>query len=281
MVTASSLNLRLASEKLNISISAVSRRIRSLEDEIGVQLFIRGGRRLSLTAAGQYYHRQLLPTLDIIHQATRSIESQERDSISILALPSFVTSWLVPKLSAFQSSFPHASIEFSTLRKRRLEYTDIIIEPRFDADAYVGMTKLFQWVSSPVCRMEILSIHHIEKSTDVIRATLIDVDAPVAAWSAWLDRAGVTARDRIRWLKFDSYLPMLSAVREGLGFALMPLFYQIGERELVTPFEIATSFPGGVFVQNPSGFERPIVQRFREWMMDEITDTARAMPKWS
>lgn len=278
MVTAGSLNLRLASQKLNISISAVSRRIRALEDEIGTQLFVRGGRKLALTPAGHHYHRQLMPTLDIIHQATRSVEARERDSIAVLALPSFVSGWLVPRLDAFRASHPDITIEFSTLRKRRLGYTDIIVEPRFDAENYVGMTRLFRWVSSPVCQPALMERHEIRAPGDVTRATLIDLDAPVAAWSSWLDSAGITSREELRWIKFDTYLPMMSAVRQGLGFGLLPLFYQVGETQLVTPFDITTSLPGGVFVRDPTGFERPIVRRFREWMMDEIADTMKAVP---
>ncbi len=278
MVTAGSLNLRLASQKLNISVSAVSRRIRALEDEIGTQLFVRGGRKLALTPAGHHYQRQLMPTLDIIHQATRSVEARERDSIAILALPSFVSGWLVPRLDAFRESHPEVTIEFSTLRKRRLGYTDIVVEPRFDAEDYVGMTRLFRWVSSPVCRPDLMDRHAIRVPADVIKATLIDLDAPVAAWSFWLDNAGISRRDQLRWMKFDTYLPMMSAVRQGLGFGLLPLFYQVGEVQLVAPFDIMTSLPGGVFVRDPTGFERPIVRRFREWMMDEIADTINAVP---
>lgn len=278
MATAGSLNLRLASRQLNISVSAVSRRIRALEDEIGTQLFVRGGRKLSLTPAGNHYYRELLPTLELMDQATRSIGARERDAIAILALPSFVSAWLVPRLDAFASEYPDVTLEFSTLRKRRLGYTDIVIEPRFDAEAYTGMTRLFRWISAPACLPEVIERHDVRAPVDVQRATLIDLDSPVAAWSSWLDRAHISGRDNLRWMKFDTYLPMMSAVREGLGFCLLPLFYQAGETRLVMPFDISTSLPGGVFVRDPTGFERPIVRRFREWMMDEITDTLQAIP---
>jgi DNA-binding transcriptional LysR family regulator len=227
--------------------------------------------------AGHHYHRELLPTLDIIHQATRSVAGRERDSIAILALPSFVSGWLVPRLDAFRSHHPDVAIEFSTLRKRRLGYTDIIIEPRFDAEAYVGLTRLFRWVSSPVCRPALIERHDIRTARDVTRATLLDLDSPVAAWSSWLEAANISEGGQLRWMKFDSYLPMMSALRQGLGFGLLPLFYQVGETELVAPFDIVTRLPGGVFVRDPAGFERPIVRRFRAWMMDEIADTTRAM----
>lgn len=277
MATAGSLNLRLAARQLNISVSAASRRIRALEDEIGTQLFVRGGRKLTLTPAGNHYYRELLPTLDLMDQATRSIGARERDAIAVLALPSFVSTWLVPRLDAFTCEYPDVTLEFSTLRKRRLGYTDIVIEPRFDAEEYSGMTRLFRWISSPACLPGVIESHEVRAPADLKRATLIDLDSPVPAWSSWLDRARISDRADLRWMKFDTYLPMMSAVREGLGFGLLPLFYQAGETRLVMPFDVTTSLPGGVFVRDPTGFERPIVRRFREWMMDQIVDTLEAI----
>jgi LysR family transcriptional regulator, glycine cleavage system transcriptional activator len=65
-----------AAQLLSISASAVSARVRSLESDLGVQLFTRGIRKLTLTEAGADYIREVEATFANLDLATRELRAQ-------------------------------------------------------------------------------------------------------------------------------------------------------------------------------------------------------------
>jgi len=71
-----------AAHLLSISASAVSARVRSLESELGVQLFKRGIRKLNLTEAGAHYIREVEATFANLEIATRELRLRFGESAS-------------------------------------------------------------------------------------------------------------------------------------------------------------------------------------------------------
>lgn len=280
LAAAEALNLRLVSANLNISVSAVSRRIMALEEEVGAQLFVRGSRKLALTPAGVRYRDHLLPSMEIVRQATKAI-AKDNEELNILSLPSFLASWLAPRLTGFTSQFPNVTMEFSTLRKRRVGHPDIVIEPRFGDNDSADLEKLFSWISAPVCTARLADELNLVSPKDLLRARLIDLGAPISSWDLWFEKAGVPAREGMTWLRFDSFMLMMAAVRHGQGIGMASLFQQIDDESLVAPFEIATCPPGGVYIQKPQGYERKTVRMFRQWLMEEVTSCRQAIPAWA
>lgn len=280
LAAAETLNLRLVAANLNISVSAVSRRIMALEDEVGAQLFVRGSRKLALTSAGLRYRDQLLPSLEIVRQATKAI-GIDNDELKVLSLPSFLSEWLSHRLARFTAQFPGVTIEFSTLRKRRVGHPDIVIEPRFTDGDTPELEKLFSWIGTPVCHKVVAEDCALVCPADLKRTRLIDLGAPISGWNLWFAQAGLTDVKGMTWLKFDSFLLMMAAVRQRQGVGIASLFQQISDDDLVAPFEIASRPPGGVYIQRAQGYERKIVRSFREWLMDEVSDCRHAIPRWS
>ena len=115
------LNFRAASEELALTQSAVSRQIQSLEEEIGVPLFLRHTRAVELTSAGSQLLRTLLPTLERLDSTVRQIrQSAGRKSVAITTWASFASMWLIPRLEAFQRS--HLDIDI------RIDATDTSVD---------------------------------------------------------------------------------------------------------------------------------------------------------
>uniref|UniRef100_UPI0038F724DA LysR family transcriptional regulator n=2 Tax=Bacillati TaxID=1783272 RepID=UPI0038F724DA len=69
------LNMTRAAEKLLVSQPALSRQIADLEDELGVKLFIRKPRQLTLTPAGQYLQEQAKEILTLSEKTKRNLQS--------------------------------------------------------------------------------------------------------------------------------------------------------------------------------------------------------------
>src|SRR3990167_8461789 len=78
------LNFRAAAEELSLTQSAVSRQVQSLEDEVGVALFLRHTRAVELTSAGAQMLRAVVPSLERVDSAVRLIRrTAGRKSVAI------------------------------------------------------------------------------------------------------------------------------------------------------------------------------------------------------
>jgi DNA-binding transcriptional LysR family regulator len=104
-----------AARELNVSQSAISRHIRSLEEELGVALFQRIDQRVSLTPAGSRYIRAIRGCLDEIEASTFDLKTGRHDSgaIHLITPPTIGARWLVPRLPAFMSRYPEIQLRLS------------------------------------------------------------------------------------------------------------------------------------------------------------------------
>src|SRR4051812_22752603 len=101
-----------AAEELNVTQSAASRLVRSLEDYLQVPLFLRKSRRIELTDQGRFYNQLVRDSLDRIEAGTVELISSKdgKGTLSIGMLPTFGTRWLVPRLPAFQNEHPEITL---------------------------------------------------------------------------------------------------------------------------------------------------------------------------
>jgi LysR family glycine cleavage system transcriptional activator len=99
-VAARHLNFRLAAEELGVTQGAVAQHVRALEAQLGLQLFDRNPRSLSLTPAGRGYVGHIRRAFEIISDATARLRPEPRH-LTISVTPTFATRWLLPRLPAF------------------------------------------------------------------------------------------------------------------------------------------------------------------------------------
>ena len=101
------LNFRAAAEEMALTQSAVSRQIQSLEEEVGVSLFLRHTRAVELTSAGAQLLLAVQQSLPRIDGAVRQIrQSAGRKSVSLTTFASFASMWLIPRLEAVPARQP-------------------------------------------------------------------------------------------------------------------------------------------------------------------------------
>ena len=96
-----------AADELFLTQSAISRQIKSLEDELGAALFLRGTRHVELTQSGQLLLRAVeasLPRIDASVRQIRQVRSRKRVSVTTFA--SFGSLWLLPRIEAFSAPTP-------------------------------------------------------------------------------------------------------------------------------------------------------------------------------
>lgn len=106
---AKALNFRRAAAALNVTQGAVAQQVRGLEASLGVKLFHRHARGLSLTEAGARYHVDIARALAIIADATEGLRpAPTRATISVT--PSFAAKWLAPRLARFAEAHPEIDL---------------------------------------------------------------------------------------------------------------------------------------------------------------------------
>lgn len=120
-------NFRIASEKLHVTQSTVSARIKALEDQLGKTLFVRNKSGASLTQAGIYFQEYALSLVQLWERAVKKVSSEDmyRDYISIGARPGLWEPVIMAWLPWAKAKFPDIAyrVEFgiATDLIRRLE----------------------------------------------------------------------------------------------------------------------------------------------------------------
>ena len=112
VVVAEELNITRAAERLNMSQPPLSAQIKGLEEELGVQLFIRGKRHLTITDAGMHLYRRARQILELSEQTQQELMTMEGLSgdlnISLVEgrAPYLLARWI----SGFRSEFPRVAV---------------------------------------------------------------------------------------------------------------------------------------------------------------------------
>src|SRR3954464_7294954 len=159
------LSFTAAARVLNVTQTAVSHQIRALEAELGTALFRRTPRRLSLTAAGEAWARELrsvFARLELANQKLRQRALSERPIVALSTVPSFGNRWLVPRLGRFLDRHPEIEMRISATEQLVDFGTEAVaVCIRFGTGRYPGLfrEKLADDAWLPVCSPRFLEQH--------------------------------------------------------------------------------------------------------------------------
>ncbi|HTK01925.1 MAG TPA: transcriptional regulator CynR [Bordetella sp.] len=124
LAAAQAQNFTLASDRLHITQPTLSHQIKQLEDELGVQLFVRIGRTVHLTVAGELfrtYASRALHEVELGRDALHDLENLRHGRLTLGVLSSFGTFTLPPILADFNATYPGISINVLRLRSGEIE----------------------------------------------------------------------------------------------------------------------------------------------------------------
>lgn len=238
------LNFTRAAESLHITQGAVSRQIKLLEEQLGQQLFVRDGPRLTLTETGEEYSRIVQQALEIVRVGTarlRQSESQARLRISVL--PSFASRWLVHRLVDFHRQHPDITVWLSSsydlVDFNRSEEVDVGI--RLGKGGWPGVYSepLARERMNLVCSPALAS--DLREPCDLLRHKILAAGPPHDEWNRWFEAAGMQPLPITPTLSRD-YSVLLEAAAQGSGVALardLLVADDLDRGRLVRPFEIS------------------------------------------
>jgi LysR family glycine cleavage system transcriptional activator len=274
------LSFKDAAEELNVTPTAVSHQIKHLEQAIGVELFERAPRRVTLTAAG----RQLFPTLrdgfDSIERAIEQlVRAQGAQVARLSSTVAFMARRLATRAGAFRDAYPDWTL--------RLDASNDLVDLDADADAairygtglYPGLLveHLFEDRFAPVCS----PLLNIRSMRELRRATLIHFewgdavrgDERAVEWRQWLAAAGASGIDADTGVSFSEELHAVQATIAGQGIGLLSLTLveeELAAGVLVQPFELSLESFRYDLVYSARASARPATTVLRQWVHEHF-----------
>jgi DNA-binding transcriptional LysR family regulator len=283
------LNFRAASEELALTQSAVSRQIQSLEEEVGVSLFLRHTRAVELTSAGAQLLLAVSQALPRIDSAVRQIrQSAGRKSVSLTTFASFGSMWLIPRLEAFQRDNPDIDIRIDASDTAvDLDVADVDIALRYGPASAMPpqAVRMFGEQLTPVASPWLLkSGPPLKKPEDIAQFTLIEAgDAHRThlewlTWRRWFDEQHLAKLTPKRWLYFNYAYQMVQAALTGQGLVLarLPLVAESlanGDLIEVLPRQRMDSPMAYWVIVGPRSAQRAEIQAFYTWLLAQSKAT--------
>jgi len=273
-----------AAAELNVTQSAVSRQIKTLEEQLGVALFRRFNRALLLTEEGQTLARAAAAALGGIEQAVARLSTFADDRpLTVTTTISFAALWLVPRLARFRAAHAETDVrlaatnDLADLERERIDVAVRFCEP---AAAPPGATPLIGEDVFPVAspRLARDRRHPLAKPADMRHHVLLHLDDPQGAqpwltWQEWLTALKVPDLKPVGALHFSHYDQIVRAALEAEGVALGrgPLIERyLKSGELVAPFRSRVTVSRKYFViTSRDARDRPRARHFVEWLLRE------------
>lgn len=216
----------LAGDELHISQAAVSRQVRELEDRLGLPLFERHHRRVTLTAAGEILQAVLTRTFDEIDVTLDQISADhDASSLTVSAEPYFAMTWLVPNLTRFRRDHPGIDIVVDTdCRLVDFRNSDVRLAVRHSAQQThwprTESRHLVDVGGTPVLSSSYLPDRsQLKTPADLLKLPLIHEETR-DFWQRWFSAAGVTMPIPRGAVYSDGSL-VLQAALHGEGVALV------------------------------------------------------------
>ena len=267
---ARTLSFTRAGRELGVTQSAVSQRIRLLEDRLGQQLFARHPRSLSLTPVGQAWLPSVQEGFARLLEGTAEVfGSHPEASVTLRATPVMQQTWLAPRLLDFHRCHPDIVVHVvSAIWREDFAVEGADIEIRYGPGDWEGVERLSlgQEAMLPVCSPALA--RRLRTPKDLAGETLLHAPGFAVGWSAWLEEAGVARLDRhCLALSCDSQIMTLALAAQGGGVALIHQGL-LGERDdLVAPFDLPAATDERFWLVRPMKRERrPEAMLLWEWL---------------
>ncbi len=259
-----------AATALNITHGAVSRQIARLEQWIGMRLFERRARGVSLTPEGQRLYQRTGEAFALLADtAERWTDARGAAVVRLAAVPSVSGLWLMPRLKALETAAPALrAVLLIDHRQQDLdaEAIDLAIRcGRGGHPARISM-RLFEEQCFPVAAPAEASRIGEGDAARLMREPLIH-DSDGAGWRAWFAERGLDYRPKPTDRRFEDYNLVLEAAMNGLGVALArpPLVAAAVASGRLCAVDSRTALnPVSYWLDRPRGTMRPAARLLAE-----------------
>ncbi len=273
-----------ASTVLNLSQSAISRQIQSLENELKINLFERHARGLVLTSNGEYLYKtahEVITKLKDVEATLGDEKDQLTGKLTVTTVVSFGTTWLTPRIKEFMDLNPEIEIELIfddkeldlatrqadvAIRMRRPKQLNLIQKKFVDFNYHIyGSNKYLEKNGYPK------NLRDLDKHKFITYGK----GAPSPVYNPdWVLKVGAKdGKKRRSLMKVNSVYGLLLAVQSGVGLAALPdyIAYNISGITKVLPDE--TGKPTETHFVYPSSLKNNArLIAFRNFLFSKVNE---------
>lgn len=276
------LSFTAAAQELGTSQPAVSNRISLLEQDLGVPLFKREHRGVSLTADGANLYEAVRASLGAISETVAKIRARgARQLLTVATDFGLATYWLMPRLASLRQLLPDLDVRIVTSQNEidiRAEPVDVAIA--FGNGQWPGCAAeaLFPEQVIPVCSPAFHAAHGVTGlPAELRRLPLLHLEAGAGArwltWDDWFAQQGLPRSEERQHLTLNNYPLLMQAAIAGQGVALgwLPLVDELLKTgQLLTLATQPLQTERGYFLVEPNAQRSPHAQaQFRQWIRAE------------
>ncbi len=270
------MSFKHAADELCITATAVSHRIRSLEEWLGVKLFNRLTRSLALTKEGVAYASLVCEAFDLLTEASeRLLRSSESGELVISTTMSFATNWLTSRLVSFQEEHTDLCVRVQGSDDiEDLKRTNVDVAIRYGEGDFGEFHSecLFTDLVTPVCSPDLAT--KLSRPEDLLQLPRLDYrwsgfNDRDPSWEKWFRAIGSAVADCGRVPSFSDEHMVLKLALAGRGVALVGVVAAAGaivEGKLVRPFHTALKNRSYYFVCRPQLLDRLKIRIFQDWL---------------
>lgn len=268
-----------AATELHVTHGAVSRQLRVLEDALGAALFIRQGRGLVLTPAGQRLREAAEAAFDPLRATWAELLRRQTLAPLVLGCPgSVLARWMIPRLERLAQERPELKLHLSAsesapdARLSGLDAALLIAQPPWPADWQVH--ELAPERIGPVLSPRHAAIERLRTAPPEVlgELALLHTTSRPQAWSEWAIRSGLDPGSLRMGTGFDHLYYLLEATTAGLGVAIAPeplVAEDIASGRLVAPWGFVTTQAHWVLCA-PRRQEDRRVARLADWLRTQL-----------
>ena len=269
---------------LNLSQSAISRQIQSLENDLKVKLFERHARGLTLTESGEYVYKtanEVISKLKEVETTLSDKKNKPRGKLTVTTVISFGTTWLTPRIQEFMQLNPEIEIELIFDDKEldlSTRQADIGIFMRRPKQLNYIQKKLIDINYHIYGSPKYLEKHGYPKTiNDLNKHKFISFGrgAPSPVFNPeWALKLGMKENKIMKTvMKVNSVYGLLLAVQSGVGLAALPDYLTLKQPNIV---KVLPNIKGPIteahFVYPQSMKNVARVQAFRNFLYSKISE---------
>jgi len=269
---------------LNISQSAISRQIQSLEEDLNVKLFERHARGLILTENGEYVYktaREVISKLKEVETSLGDKKNKPTGKLTVSTVVSFGTTWLTPRIKEFMQLNPEIEIEL-IFDDKELDLST----RQADIGIFMRRPKQLSYIQRKLININ----YHIYGSPKYLEKhgypkTVKDLDkhkfisfgrgAPSPVYNPdWALKLGMKDnKKRKTIMKVNSVYGLLLAVQSGVGLAALPDYLTVKQPNIVKVLpKIEGPITEAYFVYPESLKNEARVKAFRNFLYSKISE---------
>ena len=277
-------NFTKATYVLNLSQSAISRQIQSLEEELKVKLFERHARGLTLTENGEYVYKTAHDVISKLKEVEATLGDQKNKpsgKLTVTTVVSFGTTWLTPRIQEFMQLNPEIEVEL-IFDDKELDLST----RQADIGIFMRRPKQLNYIQKKLIDIN----YHIYASPKYLEKfgypkTINDLNkhkfisfgkgAPSPVYNPdWALKLGMKDnKKRKTVMKVNSVYGLLLAVQTGVGLAALPDYLTVKQPNIV---KVLPNIEGPIteahFVYPQSMKNVARVQAFRNFLYSKISE---------